>query len=164
MEYDYDARVLRAVEDVNLDQKKVLLSKIDRHFGDDLAGKVFALWGLAFKPNTDDMREAPSRVILEGLWQRGAAVHAYDPVAADETRRIYGDRGDLILADDPYAALDGVDALVLVTEWKMFRSPDLDEMEKRMRQRVIFDGRNIFEPKVFAQRGFEYYGIGRGKC
>ncbi len=160
-ENGYDARILNAVEAVNNEQKKILLRKIDRLFGDDISGKVFALWGLAFKPDTDDMREAPSRVLMEGLWQRGATVKAFDPVAGHEARRIYGDRDDLELVKDAYAALDGVDALVLVTEWKLFRSPDVPEMAKRMKSKVVFDGRNILDPDTMRQQGFEYYGIGR---
>jgi UDPglucose 6-dehydrogenase len=157
----YEARILRAVEAVNRDQKGVLLHKIDAHFGGDISGKRFALWGLAFKPNTDDMREAPSRVIMEGLWDRGALVSAFDPVAMPETRRIYGDREDLDLVEDAYEALRGVDALVVVTEWKSFRSPELDRMQSLMNGKVIFDGRNMFDPARFQADGFKYYGIGR---
>jgi len=160
-EHDYEARILAAVEEVNNDQKKVILDKVDSHFGRDLAGKRFALWGLAFKPDTDDMREAPSRVIMEGLWSRGATVAAYDPVAEDETSRIYNNRQDLVLAGDPYDALNDADAVVIVTEWKLFRSPDFSKMLERMRGRVIFDGRNIFQPQAARNFGFEYYGIGR---
>ncbi|MDJ0955640.1 MAG: UDP-glucose/GDP-mannose dehydrogenase family protein [Arenicellales bacterium] len=160
-EKGHEARILAAVEDVNNDQKKVLLKKIESHFGSDLSGKRFAVWGLAFKPDTDDMREAPSRVVMEGLWDRGAEVAAFDPVAETETARIYENRQDLFLADDPYKALDGADALIVVTEWKLFRSPDFSDMAKRMRDRVIFDGRNIFQPEVVREHGFVYYGIGR---
>ena len=159
-EQDYDARVLAAVEAVNFDQKKVLLTKIDAHYG-DIKGKKFAIWGLAFKPNTDDMREAPSRVMIEGLWERGASVVAYDPVAAEEAHRIYADRDDFITLDDYYATLDGVDGLLIATEWKNFRSPDLQRMKKLMGQHVIFDGRNIFDPIQIRAAGFEYFGIGR---
>ncbi len=157
----YEARILDAVEAVNRDQKGVLLHKIDAHFGGDISGKRFALWGLAFKPNTDDMREAPSRVIMEGLWERGALVSAFDPVAMPETRRIYGDREDLDLVEDAYEALRGVDALIVVTEWKSFRSPELDRMQSLMNGKVIFDGRNMFDPARFQADGFKYYGIGR---
>jgi len=159
-EHQYDARILAAVESVNYDQKKVLLEKIDRHFG-DIKGKKFALWGLAFKPNTDDMREAPSRVMIEGLWERGASVVAYDPVAAEEAHRIYADQDSFVTIDDYYEVLDGVDGLVIATEWKNFRSPDLDRMKSLMSGHVIFDGRNIFEPVAMRDAGFEYYGIGR---
>jgi UDPglucose 6-dehydrogenase len=157
----YDAEILSAVESVNQRQKAVLLDKIDRHYGGKLAGRRFALWGLAFKPDTDDMREAPSRVVIEGLWQRGAAVAAYDPVAEDEARRIYGTRADLILSPDPYDALDGADGLILVTEWKMFRSPDVAEIARRLKGKAVFDGRNVFDPVAFRRAGLDYYGIGR---
>ena len=160
-ETGYEARILEAVEAVNRDQKEVVLNKIDKHFGGDIAGKRFAVWGLAFKPNTDDMREAPSRVIIEGLWQRGAGVTAFDPVAMPEASRTFGDRDDLALVDDAYAALEGADALVVVTEWKSFRSPDLARMKSLMRGRVIFDGRNMFDPAHIRDGGFDYYGIGR---
>ncbi len=160
-QHNYNARILAAVEDVNRDQKKVLLSKIEKHFNGDLRGRRFAVWGLAFKPDTDDMREAPSRVILEGLWERGANVCAFDPVAEDEARRIYGARDDLALATDAYEALVGADALIVVTEWKIFRSPDFDTMANRMKGKVIFDGRNIFDRTVVGEYGFTYYGIGR---
>jgi len=161
-ESGYDARILNAVERVNDDQKFVLLRKIDEYFGSRrLAGARIALWGLSFKPNTDDMREAPSRVIMEGLWERGARVSAFDPVAVDEVRRIYGERDDLELVGDPYEALEEADALVVVTEWKIFRSPDLGMMKQRMKQPVIFDGRNIFDPEQMSRHGFDYRGIGR---
>ncbi|MBS1269292.1 MAG: UDP-glucose 6-dehydrogenase [Gammaproteobacteria bacterium] len=158
----YDARVLNAVEQVNNAQKYVLLHKIDEYFGAGrLDGARIALWGLAFKPNTDDMREAPSRVVLEGLWERGARVAAFDPVAHKEAKRIYGERDDLVLAEDPYDALDGAEALVIVTEWKIFRSPDLAAMKARMKNPLVFDGRNIFDPGQLTRHGFEYRGIGR---
>lgn len=156
----YDARILEAVEAVNQDQKSVLLKKIDAHY-DDLNGKVFAVWGLAFKPNTDDLREAPSQVILEGLWQRGASINAYDPVAMHEAQRMYGDRDDLTFYDDFYATLENVDGLIIVTEWKEFRSPSLERMSQNMKSAVIFDGRNIYEPQQIKDAGFQYYGIGR---
>ena len=160
-EVGYDARLLGAVEEVNDRQKSVLVDKITARFGNDLTGRRFALWGLAFKPETDDMREAPSRTIMEALWARGASVAAYDPVAEEEARRIYGERDDLQLVDDPYQALDGADALVVVTEWKEFRSPEIDQMASRMKSRVIFDGRNIYQPAQFTSHDFEYSGIGR---
>lgn len=161
-EKGYDARILNAVEQVNNTQKYVLLNKMDAYFGATrLNGARVALWGLAFKPNTDDMREAPSRIVMEGLWKRGARVAAFDPVAFKEARRIYGDRPDLVLAHDPYEALDGADALVIVTEWKMFRSPDLRLMKERMKNPVVFDGRNIFDPEQLKRHGFDYQGIGR---
>jgi UDPglucose 6-dehydrogenase len=121
------------------------------------------LWGLAFKPNTDDMREAPSRRLLEQLWQAGASVRAFDPEASHETARLYGERNDLVLCDDAYAALEGAAALVLVTEWKTFRSPDFKRIKKTLTTPVVFDGRNIYEPRVVEAAGLAYYGIGRGR-
>jgi UDPglucose 6-dehydrogenase len=155
-------KILQAVEDVNHAQKSVLLEKIRHRFGDDLTGKNFALWGLAFKPGTDDMREATSRVVLEGLWARGAGVTVYDPVAMPETQRIYGDRPDLRYAQSPHAALNDADALVIVTEWKAFKSPDFNQVRTRLKQPIIFDGRNLFEPATMQAMGLEYFGIGRG--
>jgi UDPglucose 6-dehydrogenase len=155
-------KILQAVEDVNHAQKSVLLEKIRHRFGDDLTGKNFALWGLAFKPGTDDMREATSRVVLEGLWARGAGVTVYDPVAMPETQRIYGDRPDLRYAQSPHAALNDADALVIVTEWKAFKSPDFNQIRTRLKQPIIFDGRNLFEPATMQAMGLEYFGIGRG--
>lgn len=157
----YDAKILDAVEAVNNRQKSVLVDKIVKRFGDDLTGKKFALWGLAFKPETDDMREAPSRTIMEALWQRGATVTAYDPVAEEEVERIYGDRDDLTLVPEPYDAVSDADALIIATEWKVFRSPDLDVMLEQMKSPIIFDGRNIYQPNHLRKAGFEYYGIGR---
>jgi len=154
-------RVLNAVEEANERQKAVLIQKITQRFGDNLAGKHFALWGLAFKPNTDDMREAPSRVIIEGLWAKGASVTAYDPVAIHETQRIYGNEPRLAYADTPMACLEGADALVIATEWKVFRSPDFTAIKAKLKQPVIFDGRNLYEPKVVREQGLEYYPIGR---
>ena len=157
----YDAKVLDAVEAVNKRQKSVIVDKIVKRFGDDLKGKKFAVWGLAFKPETDDMREAPSRTIIEALWQRGAMIAAYDPVAEEEVERIYGERDDLDLVKDPYQALEDADGLIVVTEWKVFRSPDLEDMLSKMKAPVIFDGRNIFQPATIRKAGFEYFGIGR---
>jgi UDPglucose 6-dehydrogenase len=155
-------RILQAVEDVNGAQKSVLLQKIVKRFGNDLIGKHFALWGLSFKPGTDDMREATSRVILEGLWRLGATVTAYDPVAMDETKRIYGTRKDLVYAENSQDALDNADALIIVTEWKAFKSPDFNALKSRLKAPIIFDGRNLFEPASLKALEFEYYGIGRG--
>lgn len=156
----YNARILGAVEAVNNDQKSVILHKIDNHYG-DVNGMKFAVWGLAFKPNTDDMREAPSRVIMEGLWQRGASVVAHDPVAAQEAKHLYPNQVGFDLVDDNYDALEKADGLIIVTEWKSFRSLDFERMKNMMKQKVIFDGRNIFEPEVIKNAGFAYYGIGR---
>ncbi len=156
-----DLKVLNAVELANERQKGVLIQKIEQRFGANLAGKRFALWGLAFKPNTDDMREAPSRVIMEGLWARGATITAYDPAAVHETQRIYGNEPRLQYADTPMACLDGADALVIVTEWKVFRSPDFSEIKAKLKHPVIFDGRNLYEPKLVREQGLEYFPIGR---
>jgi len=156
-------KLLDAVEDVNAAQKRKLFSLVSRHFEGRLAGRTIAVWGLAFKPNTDDMREAPSRTLLEELWNAGARVRAYDPEAASEAERIYDKRDDLVLCDGPYAALDDADALVVVTEWKAFRSPDLERIRASLKEPVIFDGRNIFEPKAIEAAGIAYYGIGRGR-
>jgi len=160
-EFGLPLKVLEAVERANDTQKSVLINKITRRFGNDLKGKHFALWGLAFKPGTDDMREATSRVVMEGLWKRGATITAYDPVAMKETRHIYGDRKDLSYAENPKDALQGADALVIVTEWKAFKSPDFSLIKARLKQPVIFDGRNLFEPASVAAQGIEYHGIGR---
>ena len=158
-----DLLVLKAVEAANDRQKHVLVDKVTRRFGDDLKGKHFALWGLAFKPNTDDMREATSRVVLAELFERGATVTAYDPVAMEEARRIFGDEPRLRYAENPMAALDGADALVIVTEWKEFRSPDCDRIKATLKSPVIFDGRNLYEPKLVQQAGLTYESIGRGR-
>ena len=160
--HGYQARLLQAVEQVNEEQKRSLFRKIHDHYAGDLNGKVFALWGLAFKPNTDDMREAPSRVLMEALWAAGAKVQAYDPEAAKETRRIYGDRADLVICDSADAALVGADALAVVTEWKQFRSPDFGHIKSNLQAPVIFDGRNIYDPDMLHAAGFVYYGVGRG--
>jgi UDPglucose 6-dehydrogenase len=160
-EYGLPLKVLDAVERVNDMQKSVLLQKITKRFGSDLKGKHFALWGLAFKPGTDDMREATSRVVMEGLWERGATITAFDPAAMNETRHIYGDRPDLSYAENSKDALDKADALVIVTEWKAFKSPDFGIIKARLKQPVIFDGRNLFEPASVTSLGIEYHGIGR---
>jgi UDPglucose 6-dehydrogenase len=160
-DHGHQARILQAVETVNQRQKHRLFEKISLHFGNDLSGRTFALWGLAFKPETDDMREAPSRVLMEALWEAGARVRAHDPKAMDETRRIYGQRDELELVDDPYDALDGADALIVITEWKAFWSPDFDRIREKLLQPVIFDGRNIYDPNGLAAMGFRHEGIGR---
>ncbi len=158
----YTAELLHAVEAVNFRQKEILFRKISDYFDGALKGKVFALWGLAFKPNTDDMREASSRRLMEQLWAAGAAVRAFDPVAMDETRRLYGERPDLALADDPMLALEGADALVIVTEWSQFRSPDFPAVRGGLRHPVIFDGRNILDAGQVTMAGITYISIGRG--
>ncbi|MES9823106.1 MAG: UDP-glucose/GDP-mannose dehydrogenase family protein [Candidatus Thiodiazotropha endolucinida] len=161
-EVDYDAQLLTAVEAVNYRQKRVLFNKISRHFSGDLKGKTFALWGLSFKPNTDDMREASSRVLMEALWEAGAKVQAFDPEAMEECHRIYGDREDLVYCSDQESTLQGADALVVVTEWQVFRSPDFEQIKQALNTPVIFDGRNIYDPKHLNEAGFSYYAIGRG--
>jgi len=154
-------RVLDAVEEANEAQKQILVNKLTAKLGSDLKGKRFAMWGLAFKPNTDDMREAPSRSMLEALWEMGASVSAYDPAAMEETRRIYGERADLLLVDSPMDALKGADALLIVTEWKVFRSPNYDTMKSLLKTPLVFDGRNLYEPQAMRDMGFEYFPIGR---
>lgn len=159
----YQAALIEAVEAVNNRQKHRLYHKIVEHFGGEagLKGKTVALWGLSFKPNTDDMREAPSRVLVEALWAAGAKVQAFDPVARGETARIYGERPDLVLAADKYAALNGADALAICTEWQQFRAPDFDEMALRLAAKVIFDGRNLYAPDRLRDDGWTYFSIGR---
>jgi UDPglucose 6-dehydrogenase len=158
----YSADMLRAVELVNARQKHLLFDKIKRHFGAALTGKVIAVWGLSFKPNTDDMREASSRVLIEDLWAAGCKVRAYDPVALAEARRLYGERGDLVLCRSADEALAGADALAIVTEWREFRSPDFDAIKAKLRTPVIFDGRNLYDPSLLRRLGFRYFAIGRG--
>ncbi|CAK0780487.1 UDP-glucose 6-dehydrogenase [Gammaproteobacteria bacterium] len=156
-----EPRLLTAVETVNARQKRVLFDKILARFDGDLKDRVFALWGLAFKPNTDDMREASSRVLMEALWAAGASIQAYDPVARQETRRLYGDRTDLRLAPRAMAALTGADALVIVTEWGEFRSPDFWAIRAALKYPLVFDGRNLFDPRAVQAAGLEYHSIGR---
>ncbi|NQW66968.1 MAG: UDP-glucose/GDP-mannose dehydrogenase family protein [Burkholderiales bacterium] len=157
----YTPWILNAVESRNQAQKHVVFEKIQRYFKDALKNKTFALWGLSFKPNTDDMREAPSRVVMEALWQAGARVQAFDPAAMEETQHIYGDRPDLMLCGTKEAALMGADALVIMTEWKNFRVPDFERMKSALKTPAIFDGRNLFEPARMRERGFDYFSIGR---
>jgi UDPglucose 6-dehydrogenase len=156
-----DLKVVRAVEEANERQKGVLVDKVVRRFGEDLKGRRIALWGLAFKPNTDDMREAPSVVIVEGLLARGATVQAYDPVAMDEARHVFAGKAGVSFAASAMEAADGADALAIVTEWKAFRSPEFAELKGRLASPVIFDGRNLYEPALVREAGFEYYPIGR---
>ena len=164
-QYGYDTRVLDAVEAVNDAQKGHLFELMLRHYGnrDALRGKTVAVWGLAFKPNTDDMREASSRRLLAQLWEAGARVRAYDPEAREEAHRIFGEREDLVLCDSAEAALEGADALVVVTEWKQFRSPDFVRLKKGLGDAVVFDGRNLYEPSDLEVHGLAYWGIGRGR-
>ncbi len=162
--HGYQARLLEAVGAVNAAQKRHLFALMKRHFDGNLQGRSIALWGLAFKPNTDDMREAPSRDLIEALWEAGAAVRAFDPAAHDEARRIYGQHDGLTLCDNAQQALDGADALVLVTEWKAFRSPDFNAVREALAAPpVIFDGRNLYDPGEVEAAGIAYYGIGRGR-
>jgi len=170
-EYGHTLRVLESVEAVNDDQKQALSNKVLAHFGSNLNGRTFALWGLAFKPNTDDMREAPSRVVIGTLLRGGARVVAHDPIAVDETRRVLAldfadapellDRISYCAPKDPMSALDGADALVIVTEWKAYRSPNLTKLKALMKSPVIFDGRNLYEPGTMREAGIVYQGIGR---
>jgi UDPglucose 6-dehydrogenase len=156
-----ELKVLNAVEDANDAQKHVLAAKVRARFGDDLTGRKFAVWGLAFKPNTDDMREAPSRFLLADLFAAGATATAYDPVAIHEAQRLFGDEPRLSYADSPSAALAGADALIIVTEWKEFRSPDFDVIKQQLKTPTIFDGRNLYEPKLVRSYGIDYQPIGR---
>jgi nucleotide sugar dehydrogenase len=160
---EYKAELLQAVEDVNERQKLKLFGFIQRHFKGQLAGKTIALWGLSFKPNTDDMRAASSRVLMEALWAAGAKVQAYDPEAMDEAQRIYGLRDDLQLAGTREAVLKGADALVICTEWQQFKAPDWSLIKASLNQPVVFDGRNLFDPQRMKRSGFTYYAIGRGE-
>ncbi len=157
----YDARILKSVESVNYDQKEKLFDRIYAHFDGNLKRKTIALWGLSFKPGTDDMRAAPSRVLMEALWKAGVSVQAYDPEAMNECQRIYGQRDDLTLMGTAESALKNADALVTVTEWQQFRAPDFDLIKQSLSSPVIFDGRNMYDPKRLAARGIEYYSIGR---
>jgi UDPglucose 6-dehydrogenase len=154
--------VLQAVEAANERQKHVLVEKIVARFGENLSGRTFAMWGLAFKPNTDDMRDAPSRVIIEELSRRGASVRAYDPVAMEEAARVMQGVSGLSFMADQAQALEGADALVVVTEWKEFRNPDFDAIKAALKQPLVFDGRNIYDPALMRSFGVEYHGIGRG--
>jgi len=162
----YESKILKAVEAVNYAQKNKLFEYISKHYCTtedslDLSGKTFALWGLSFKPNTDDMRDAPSRVLMEQLWKAGAKVQAYDPEAMNETQRIYGTRSDLSLMGTKESALNGADALVICTEWQNFKAPDFSLIKQQLSEAVIFDGRNLFEPERLAKKSFRYYSIGR---
>ena len=162
-ESGYEASLLNAVEEVNLRQKRRLFEKLSSHYKGKLRGKTVAVWGLSFKPNTDDMRAAPSRVLMEALWDAGAAVRAYDPEAMEEAARIYPAQSGLTLCDSAQAALDGSDALLIVTEWQEFRSPDFNLIKNKVADAVIFDGRNLYEPEVVEGFGLKYYAIGRGR-
>jgi UDPglucose 6-dehydrogenase len=160
-EYGYIAQILKSVEAVNNHQKNKLFEKLDAHFGGELEGKNIAVWGLAFKPNTDDMRDAPSRTLIDALLKDGAHVFAHDPKAMDKAEHLYKDEDLITFFDDPYDATDGADALVLVTEWRQYWAPDFDQLEKNLNEKVLIDGRNIWSPEVVRNRGFTYYSIGR---
>ena len=159
----YDAALLKAVEEVNFRQKHRIVEKLRSHYNDDMSGKTIALWGLSFKPSTDDMRDAPSRVIMEALWEQGATVRAYDPEAMQEAGRLYPEEDGLELCDSAYGALDGADALVIITEWQEFRSPDFKVLKDKLTDAVVFDGRNLYEPETVEGLGLQYYAIGRGR-
>ena len=156
-----DPLILQAVQSRNSAQKRVIFDKLSAYFEGALAGKTIALWGLSFKPNTDDMRDAPSRVLMEALWQAGACVQAYDPVAMEEAQRIYGVRADLLLCGTKEAAVQDADALVIMTEWRQFKAPDLEALKRALKAPLIFDGRNLYDPQRMRERGFSYHGIGR---
>ena len=158
----YESELLNAVEHVNQRQKQILFQKITQYFQGDLMGKVIGLWGLAFKPNTDDMREAPSLSLMKALWSAGCQVQAYDPVAMEEAHRLFGERADLISCESAEDAASGADALAVVTEWKAFRSPDFHQLKILLKEPVIFDGRNIYDPQALQDLGIHYFGIGRG--
>ncbi len=166
-QYGHAPLLLQAVEAVNEAQKGHLFELVQRHYdrGEDegVRGKTFAVWGLAFKPNTDDMREASSRRLLAQLWEAGAQVRAYDPEAMHEARRVFGERDDLVLCDSAFEALEGADALIVVTEWKQFRSPDFARIRQALGDAVVFDGRNLYDPREIEAAGLAYYGIGRGR-
>jgi UDPglucose 6-dehydrogenase len=160
-EYGMQMTIVDAVEKVNRTQKQRILDKVRMRFGEHLDGRTFAVWGLSFKPNTDDMREAPSRVVINGLLTRGAKVHAYDPVAVAEARRLYASEPAVKFSDALLDALDGADALVIVTEWKEFRSPDFEEIKRRLKQPVVIDGRNLYDSPMIRDLGIEYLSVGR---
>jgi UDPglucose 6-dehydrogenase len=161
-EIGYKAELLAAVEAVNYRQKDKPFEKLQKHYGTNLEGKTIALWGLAFKPNTDDMREASSRTLMEALWKTGCKVQAFDPVAMEECTRIYGEHDGLTLCETAEQALEGADCLVIVTEWQQFRCPDFDMLKQKLQDPVIVDGRNLYQPDAMAKKGFTYYAIGRG--
>ena len=163
-EYGQDLKVLSAVEEANDRQKRVLVEKIVARYGEDLSGRRFALWGLAFKPNTDDMREAPSLVVIKELLKRGAALETYDPVAMDEAKRLLAHVQGVSFCERAEQALTGSDALVIVTEWKEFRTPDFDRIKSELKQPVIFDGRNLYDPTLMRTLGIEHHAIGRGNA
>jgi len=161
-EVGYEADILQAVEAVNQRQKSLLVRKLRKILGGALKGRSFALWGLAFKPNTDDLREAPSRVIVDELLAAGARVRAYDPIAMEAAAQLYTGRENFTLVRDAYEACSGAEALLIVTEWREFRSPDFERLKQLLTAPRIFDGRNLYEPALLARLGFEYYATCRG--
>jgi len=161
-EFGYRAELIESVQNVNDQQKNVLFNKLHTHFDGQLRGRVIALWGLAFKPNTDDMREAPSLTFIESCLKAGVHIRAYDPIALEATEKLYGKRNDLVLCSSAEDALIGADALVVVTEWREFRTPDFGRIAELLNNAVVFDGRNIYDPKQMTELGFRYYAIGRG--
>jgi UDPglucose 6-dehydrogenase len=163
-ENDIVLQVLGAVEAANERQKLVLVDKVVRRFGEDLRGRQFAMWGLAFKPDTDDMREAPSTVIIHELLRRGATIKAFDPVAMPEAKRVLAGVAGITFVDGQAHALDGSDALLIVTEWRQFKSPDFEQIRATLKQPVLFDGRNLYDPALMAAMGIEYLGIGRSSA
>jgi UDPglucose 6-dehydrogenase len=161
--HGHEAKLLQAVEAVNHAEKTKLFELVSRHFDGQLAGKTVAIWRLAFKPNTDDMRDAASRALLGQLWAAGARVRAYDPAAMEEARRLFGERPDFCICDNEFSALEGSDGLIVVTEWKAFWSPDFGMIRETLHTPVIFDGRNLYEPEQVEAAGLAWYGIGRGR-
>jgi UDPglucose 6-dehydrogenase len=162
-EHGFGMELVQAVENVNNRQKQVLFAKISRFLGGDLRGRTIALWGMAFKPNTDDMREASSCVLMQQVWSAGGRVRAYDPKAQQEARRLFGERPDLVYCETAYDAIEGADVLAVVTEWQEFRSPDFDLLREKLAARAVFDGRNIYDPAMIRRGGLRYFGIGRGE-
>jgi UDPglucose 6-dehydrogenase len=160
-ECGYEAKILKSVESVNNHQKTKLFEKLDAHFGGDLEDRTIALWGLAFKPNTDDLRDAPSRTLISALLEAGANINAHDPKAMDEAECLYGGEENIAFFEDPYDATDNADALVLITEWRQYWAPDFDRLQQCLNESVLIDGRNIWSPEVVRNRGFTYYSIGR---
>ena len=150
---------MEAVDEVNEVQKQILANKIKQHYGDNLKGKTLAIWGLAFKPRTDDIREAPALVLIDAMLAAGVKIRVHDPEAMANVKALYGDK--MVYCDKPYGALEEADGLAIVTEWKEFHKPDFEVMRRLLRQKVIFDGRNLYEPKIPASYGFMYYSIGR---
>ena len=163
-DYGCNPEFFNAIEKINARQKGILVEKLLKYFNGDLKGKTIALWGLAFKPKTDDMREAPSHNILDLLWKNGVKVQAYDPVAMNEARRIYGSKDNLIFCETAEKALANADALMVITEWDEFKNPDFELIKNKLKNKVVFDGRNIYSPEKMLSLGIEYHCIGRSQC